>query len=290
MILLVFWRARVADCALLAGAVSGRDLGDPEVRPAGAPRIGLCRSPSWDLAGPETAALLDAGRSGAGAGRRRGLRPGVAGGVLGTGAGAPDRHEQRERPGAGLGAGDGARRDQPRAAGAAGIRAGVQRGGADGGAARCSTSTRRAFPAAMEGLDVLVTPSAPGRGAGRAGLDRRPGVQLHLDQPARALRDGAGWDGAERAAAGHPDRRAAGRGPGGAGLGAVGGCGGGVSTGRVARGEVAAARPVVSEDRTGGGGSLFRADATEMYAGGVSFRSGSSRIASIVQTPTASEK
>jgi Asp-tRNA(Asn)/Glu-tRNA(Gln) amidotransferase A subunit family amidase len=38
----------VADCALLAGAVSGRDLGDPEARPAGAPKVGLCRSPgTW---------------------------------------------------------------------------------------------------------------------------------------------------------------------------------------------------------------------------------------------------
>ena len=49
----------VADCALLAGAVSGRDLGDPEARPEHAPRVGVCRSPSWDLAGPETAALLE---------------------------------------------------------------------------------------------------------------------------------------------------------------------------------------------------------------------------------------
>ena len=48
----------VADCALFAGAVSGRDLGDPDVRPARAPRIGLCLSPSWEGAAPETQALL----------------------------------------------------------------------------------------------------------------------------------------------------------------------------------------------------------------------------------------
>ena len=48
----------VADCALFAGAVSGRDLGDPDVRPGRAPRIGLCLSPSWDGAAPETQALL----------------------------------------------------------------------------------------------------------------------------------------------------------------------------------------------------------------------------------------
>ncbi len=48
----------VADCALFAGAVSGRDLGDPDVRPGRAPRIGLCLSPSWDGAAPETQALV----------------------------------------------------------------------------------------------------------------------------------------------------------------------------------------------------------------------------------------
>ncbi len=49
----------VADCALFAGAVSGIDLGDPEARPSSAPRIGLCRSPQWDRAAPETVALLE---------------------------------------------------------------------------------------------------------------------------------------------------------------------------------------------------------------------------------------
>ncbi|HET8997633.1 MAG TPA: amidase, partial [Acetobacteraceae bacterium] len=49
----------VADCALFAGAVSGRDLGDPAMKPADAPRIGICRSPSWHLAGAETQGLLD---------------------------------------------------------------------------------------------------------------------------------------------------------------------------------------------------------------------------------------
>lgn len=49
----------VADCALFAGAVSGRDLGDPESRSGAAPRIGLCRSPVWDRAAPETHALFE---------------------------------------------------------------------------------------------------------------------------------------------------------------------------------------------------------------------------------------
>ena len=49
----------VADCALFAGAVSGRDLGDPDARAPSSPRIGLCRSPVWDRAEPETAALFE---------------------------------------------------------------------------------------------------------------------------------------------------------------------------------------------------------------------------------------
>jgi Asp-tRNA(Asn)/Glu-tRNA(Gln) amidotransferase A subunit family amidase len=72
----------VADCALFAGAVAGRDLGDPDTRPARAPRIGICRSPAWDLAVPETQALLPRvaaalGRAGASVVERE-LSPGVA--------------------------------------------------------------------------------------------------------------------------------------------------------------------------------------------------------------------
>ena len=49
----------VADCALFAGAVSGRDLGHPNRRADRSPRIGVCRSPAWDHAAPETQALLE---------------------------------------------------------------------------------------------------------------------------------------------------------------------------------------------------------------------------------------
>ncbi|HYZ23162.1 MAG TPA: amidase [Rhodopila sp.] len=48
----------VADCALFTTAVSGRDLGDPETRPGRTPRIGICRSPTWGTAAPETQHLL----------------------------------------------------------------------------------------------------------------------------------------------------------------------------------------------------------------------------------------
>jgi Asp-tRNA(Asn)/Glu-tRNA(Gln) amidotransferase A subunit family amidase len=49
----------VADCALFAGAVAGRDLGNPDLSPERMPRLGLCRSPVWAKAAPETVALWD---------------------------------------------------------------------------------------------------------------------------------------------------------------------------------------------------------------------------------------
>ncbi len=49
----------VADCALFAGAVADRELGDPDTKPHQAPRIGFCRSPVWEHAAPETQALLE---------------------------------------------------------------------------------------------------------------------------------------------------------------------------------------------------------------------------------------
>src|SRR5262249_13609491 len=48
----------VGDCALFAGTVAGRDLGNPDIRPERAPRLGICRSPAWSAALPETQALL----------------------------------------------------------------------------------------------------------------------------------------------------------------------------------------------------------------------------------------
>ncbi len=48
----------VADCALLAGVVSGVDLGNPEAKSA-PPLLGLCRTPFWERAAPETAAMME---------------------------------------------------------------------------------------------------------------------------------------------------------------------------------------------------------------------------------------
>jgi Asp-tRNA(Asn)/Glu-tRNA(Gln) amidotransferase A subunit family amidase len=49
----------VGDCALFMAGLTGRDFGDPEARPATAPRIGLCTGPMADQAEPETPALLE---------------------------------------------------------------------------------------------------------------------------------------------------------------------------------------------------------------------------------------
>jgi Asp-tRNA(Asn)/Glu-tRNA(Gln) amidotransferase A subunit family amidase len=158
----------VGDCALFAGAVAGRDLGDPDVRPAGAPRIGLCRSPTWDLAAPETTALLERvaaalGRAGAAVSDRElpaafsalvRAHPIVMNSESGRALGWELTHARdgispglRERLEFGLGCSEAERTE------ASGVFA----------------STQAAFPAAMEGLDVLVTPSAPGEAP--AGLD-----------------------------------------------------------------------------------------------------------------------
>lgn len=49
----------VADCALFAGAVAGRDLGDPNTSPGTTVRIGICPGPAGAEASAETMALLD---------------------------------------------------------------------------------------------------------------------------------------------------------------------------------------------------------------------------------------
>jgi Asp-tRNA(Asn)/Glu-tRNA(Gln) amidotransferase A subunit family amidase len=158
----------VADCAFFAGAVSGRDLGDPDAHPGRAPRIGICRSPSWDLAAPETHALLarvETGLARAGAAVEARELPDAfealktahpivmnaesaraLGWELAT---HPDAISEglRERLAFGL--------HQPEAALAE--------------AYEVFARTQQAFPEAMAGLDVLVTPSAAGEAP--AGLE-----------------------------------------------------------------------------------------------------------------------
>ncbi len=151
----------VADCALVAGAVTGRDLGNPEARPGRAPRIGLCRSPAWPEAAPETVALME--------------RAAVA--LARAGA----QVEARELP-AEFDAMAAAHQVVMHAESAASmgwemayhrdgisdvlrerLEWGLAQGPAALDAARATfAGLQAAFPAAMEGFDILVTPSAPG--------------------------------------------------------------------------------------------------------------------------------
>ena len=151
----------VADCALVAGAVAGRDLGDPDRRPEGVPRIGMCRSPSWAAAAAETVALM----------ARAAEVLARAGAVV----------EMREMPAgfadmaaahpvvmnAESAASMGWELAVHRAAISDGLRERLDWGLAQGagaldGARATFARLQRAFPAAMEGLDILVTPASPG--------------------------------------------------------------------------------------------------------------------------------
>lgn len=151
----------VADCALFAGVVSGRDFGDPDTRTQTAPRIGICRSPVWSMAAPETQALLArvteaVARAGAKLTERElpahfnqitEAHPIIMNHESARALGWELAHHAdqiseglRERMAFGL--------NQTQAALT--------------NAYAVFESTQRAFPDAMDGLDILVTPSAPG--------------------------------------------------------------------------------------------------------------------------------
>ncbi len=158
----------VADCAFFAGAVSGRDLGDPNTKPDRAPRVGICRSPSWDAAAPETIALFD----------RVAAAMDSAGGVVHTRELPPMFAELASAHPIVMNA------ESARALGwelathseqlSDGLRERLEFGLGQSEAALSAaydvfSSTQQAFPEAMTGLDVLVTPSAPGEAP--AGLE-----------------------------------------------------------------------------------------------------------------------
>ncbi len=158
----------VADCALLAGAVSGCDLGDPDGQLSAPPRIGICRSPTWDLAGPETHALIERAasalsRAGAAVTDRE-LPPGFSA-LL-------QAHPivMNSESGRALGWELANARDGISAGLLERLQFGLACNAAERGAAHDTFErTQREFPAAMTGLDVLVTPAAPGEAP--AGLD-----------------------------------------------------------------------------------------------------------------------
>jgi Asp-tRNA(Asn)/Glu-tRNA(Gln) amidotransferase A subunit family amidase len=151
----------VADCALFAGAVSGRDLGDPDVRQGRAPRIGVCRSPSWNVVQPETEALMPRAVEAlarAGASLRAWELPDDFAALKEAHPIVMNRESARalgwelaEHPDA---ISDGLRER---------MRFGLAQSDADlAGAYLVFDRTQQAFPSAMGDLDILLTPSAPG--------------------------------------------------------------------------------------------------------------------------------
>jgi Asp-tRNA(Asn)/Glu-tRNA(Gln) amidotransferase A subunit family amidase len=152
----------VADCALFVGAVSGLDLGDPDRKPDRAPRVGVCRSPFWDKALPETRHLLaDAaaalGRAGAVVIERE-LPPEF------STASEAFPHVLNREAALGLSWELAHAREQISTALREQLDAGVAMSASDYRAAAATLATlRRSFPAAIEDLDVLVTPAATGQ-------------------------------------------------------------------------------------------------------------------------------
>jgi Asp-tRNA(Asn)/Glu-tRNA(Gln) amidotransferase A subunit family amidase len=151
----------VADCALLAEAVSGQELGDPDRQPDRAPRIGLCRTPSWPMAQPETQALLSRvadtlARAGATVSDRE---------LPASYAALTEAHPivMNAESARALGWELAERREQISDLLLERLDFGLRQGPGD--IARAYQAFRRAqegFAEATEGLDVLVTPSAPG--------------------------------------------------------------------------------------------------------------------------------
>lgn len=151
----------VADCALFAAAVSTKDLGDPDSKPDRAPRVGICMGPTAQAALPETHAL----------------RVRVTNALNRAGARVTDRelpddfnnlidahpivmnHESARALGWEL---DNAR-DQISDGLIERLEFGLSCTAEQlANAYAVFDRTQRAFPDAMDGLDVLITPSAPG--------------------------------------------------------------------------------------------------------------------------------
>lgn len=151
----------VADVALFAGTLSGRDLGDPDRATGAAPRIGLCRSPSWKMAAPETVALME----------RVAAALAKAGATV-TDRELPDRYAALEQAHPIIMNMESARSigwelTTQRHLVSAGLREKLEPMLAEPGetldaALAVAKGCIEAFPAAMEGLDILVTPSGPG--------------------------------------------------------------------------------------------------------------------------------
>ncbi len=166
----------VADCALLTGAVTGLDLGDPD-EAVPAPRIGLCWTAMRGRAGPETEALMEraAGQlARAGAVVREHVLPPAFDGM-------EDAHRvvMNAESARAMGWELAAHRDRISPGLVEALAWGLAQGGpALLAARRTFRELQDAFPSAMEGLDVLVTPAAPGEAPNGIGWTGDPSFNL----------------------------------------------------------------------------------------------------------------
>jgi Asp-tRNA(Asn)/Glu-tRNA(Gln) amidotransferase A subunit family amidase len=187
----------VADCALFAGAVANCDLGDPDAHPGTAPRIGLCRSPVWDQAAPETQALLDRAASflsKAGATVTPRELPAAfdalltAHPILMNAESAASMGWELAFARAGLSEGLRER-----------LEWGLAQGPAALAAARATfADTQAAFPSVMDDLDILITPAAPGEapaGLGWTGDPAFNSIWTALHVPCLTVPAGSGPSG-----------------------------------------------------------------------------------------------
>jgi Asp-tRNA(Asn)/Glu-tRNA(Gln) amidotransferase A subunit family amidase len=184
----------VADCALFAGAVAGIDLGDPDAKPGAAPRIGICRSPVWDMAAPETAALIERAASALSA---AGARV-VAQELPAAYAALVETHPvvMSAESAASMGWEMLYHRDRL----SDGLRERLDWGLAQGpralAEARASfTALQAAFPAAIGDCDILLTPAAPGEapaGLGWTGDAAFNAIWTSLHVPCVAVPAGLG--------------------------------------------------------------------------------------------------
>lgn len=150
----------VADCALVVGAVSDLELGDPAVRVA-APRVGMCWTGMRARAGAETEALMERV-----AGQLARAGAAVVGRVLpGEYDGLEEAHTivMNGESGRAMGWELATHRDALSETLLERLEWGLAQGGAALAAARgVMRRLQDGFEDVMDGVDVLVTPAAPG--------------------------------------------------------------------------------------------------------------------------------
>ena len=151
----------VADCALAVGAVAGRDLSDPDQATGVAPRIGVCATVAGAVARPETEALIE----------REAASLARAGAIVSDCA-LPDAFDalrtaqpivMNAESHAAMGWELSHHRDQISESLLDRLDWGAAQGEAAYAAARTTMrELQLRFGMVMEGLDILITPSAPG--------------------------------------------------------------------------------------------------------------------------------